>query len=119
MYCVLDLNLCFVHPDFRRRGAGGQLLDWGVKRTDELGMVAYIDATSEGKGLYESFGFVARSGIVIDFSKTNPGELWKKLEGECLPYFFWPMFRGIGGKPFEGAGHTDSDAKDRGGRGGE
>lgn len=89
------MNLCFVHPDFRKRGAGSQLLDWGVRRVDEQGLPAYIDAAVDGKGLYESFGFAAGAEIVINFSKPHSGVLWKQLEEKCLPHSFWPMFRGV------------------------
>lgn len=27
---LLDLQLCFTHPDFRRRGAGSMMLQWGT-----------------------------------------------------------------------------------------
>lgn len=39
------------------RGAGGLMMAWGVKKADEDGVEAYLDATPEGKPLYEKFGF--------------------------------------------------------------
>ncbi|KUJ17684.1 uncharacterized protein LY89DRAFT_584027 [Mollisia scopiformis] len=88
-----DLNLCFVHPDFRRQGAGSQLLAWGVSKADEQKMVAYVDASGDGKALYEQFGFVASKQVTVNFTKDNPGELWKRLEKISLPHSFWPMSR--------------------------
>lgn len=40
------------------RGAGGLMMAWGAKRADEDGVEAYLDATPEGKALYERFEFV-------------------------------------------------------------
>jgi hypothetical protein len=30
---------------------------WGLQKADELGLPTYLEATSEGKPLYERFGF--------------------------------------------------------------
>lgn len=40
------------------RGAGGLMMAWGAERADENCMEAYLDATPDGKPLYEKFGFV-------------------------------------------------------------
>lgn len=39
------------------RGAGGMMMRWGVGRADEERVACYLDATPEGKPLYERFGF--------------------------------------------------------------
>lgn len=46
-----------VHPDFQRRGAGSMLVEYGCKRADELGVIAVLGATDQGKGLYLKHGF--------------------------------------------------------------
>lgn len=49
------------HPQWERRGAGSMIIQWGCDRADEAGVVAYIDASKKGKGLYQKFGFEDRS----------------------------------------------------------
>jgi predicted N-acetyltransferase YhbS len=54
-YC-LPTNLC-THPDFQRKGAAIALVQWGVKRADELCIPAYLKASDVGYGLYAKLGF--------------------------------------------------------------
>lgn len=90
---MLDLVLCFVLPEFRRRGAGTQLVQWGIEKADELDMISLLDATPLGKPLYERLGFVAQEKFVVNFSKENPADVWKDLERRCLPHITWLMIR--------------------------
>jgi len=74
------------------------MMEWGVRKADELGLEAYIDATAEGKPLYENYGFVAAGGIDLDASKPDPSPRWKERAQCHLPFTFWPMWRPVGGK---------------------
>jgi WD repeat-containing protein 48 len=60
------LNSLATHPDHRGRGAASLLLDWGTKKADEEGLIAYLDATGVGKGLYEKAGFEVRKVLEWD-----------------------------------------------------
>lgn len=51
------LELIVTRSRYQGRGAGGMLMRWGVERADEEGVECYLDATPEGKRLYERFGF--------------------------------------------------------------
>lgn len=42
---------------FQGRGAGGMMLQWGVDMAEKDGVECYLDATPQGKPLYEKFGF--------------------------------------------------------------
>ncbi|KAK3374254.1 acyl-CoA N-acyltransferase [Lasiosphaeria ovina] len=53
------LEFACVTPALQRRGAGAALVRWGVDRADADGVEAYLDATPDGKQLYERFGFCA------------------------------------------------------------
>jgi len=55
-----------VRPEFQRQGHGGRLVDWGVKKADELGLSAYTDATEKGLGLYLKHGFQEVDRVVVD-----------------------------------------------------
>lgn len=52
--------LC-THPHYRGRGAASLLMAWGCEQADRDQMPLYVDATPEGKPLYERFGFEDRT----------------------------------------------------------
>jgi len=63
------LESLVTHPDHHRRGAGSMLLKWGVAEADRLGVVGYLEASSEGKLLYERFGYKPVRDILFDARK--------------------------------------------------
>jgi len=73
------LNMCFTHPEHRRRGVGRLLMDWGVKKADELGLPAYIEATDEGLELYKAYGFKVKDNVDLDATSENPSEEFTKI----------------------------------------
>ena len=73
-------------------------MDWGIKKADELDLESYIDATEAGVPLYETSGYVKASRVDFSAYKDNPSPQWKQLQGELLPFAFWPMWRPAGGK---------------------
>ncbi len=59
------IGMVLVHPDFRRRGIGTALLQRAIAHLREEKGVACVrlDATPEGRPLYESLGFQAEWGL--------------------------------------------------------
>lgn len=51
------LEIIVVKREFQARGAGGMMMQWGVDQADAERVECYLDATPEGKPLYEKFGF--------------------------------------------------------------
>ncbi|THW55132.1 hypothetical protein D6C86_03721 [Aureobasidium pullulans] len=51
------LKVLATHPDAQRRGAGAAALKWGLKKADELGVPAYLEASRVGRPLYAKHGF--------------------------------------------------------------
>ncbi|KAL6863674.1 putative GNAT family acetyltransferase [Trichoderma novae-zelandiae] len=68
------LKLLHTDPDHQRRGAGGMCLQWGVSMADRLGLVSYLEASEEGRPLYERYGFREVDRIVVDLSKWGSTE---------------------------------------------
>lgn len=60
------LNQLATHPDHQGRGIGKLLLDWGMNKADEEGLVCYLNATEVGKRMYEKRGFEVRKVIEWD-----------------------------------------------------
>lgn len=96
------LNMCFVHPDHRRRGVGSLLVEWGTKKADEMGVEAFIEATVNAEPLYKRHGFATMNEFKLKPCKSNPGEEWTRLEKEIGPIHGYFMWRPIGGKYEEG-----------------
>ena len=59
------------HPEHRRCGAASLLMRWGLEQVDRDGLEAYIDASSDGKLLYEHFGFKPAKEVVYEFSDSD------------------------------------------------
>jgi GNAT superfamily N-acetyltransferase len=53
----LMLNMFATHPEHQGRGASKALLDWGLKKADDEGLVTYLNATDIGRRIYEKRGF--------------------------------------------------------------
>lgn len=83
----------FIHPDYRRHGAGQQVLDWGMKKADELGLDVFLDATPPGKPLYEANGFICLKENITKPTMENPDEKWKEMENKVGAFTFWLMQR--------------------------
>lgn len=45
------------------------LLKWGAEQADRLGLDSFLEASPEGKPLYERKGFKEVETLVTDFSK--------------------------------------------------
>jgi hypothetical protein len=60
------LELVATRPEFQGKGAAGMLLRWGLEKADGEGAESYLEASPEGKPIYERFGFVAQEELVVD-----------------------------------------------------
>lgn len=58
-----DLHICFTLAEYRRRGAGSMMLQWGCDVADALGIAGWIEASAEGNFLYKCHGFYEHSKI--------------------------------------------------------
>ena len=74
-----------VSPQHQRRGVGQALMEWGCAQADAHGVEAVVEASDEGKGLYERFGFQALRHVKL---REGTGR-FKDREGQE----FWWMVR--------------------------
>ena len=51
------LELIVTKPEYYGKGAGNLLVKWGTDEADKVGWPCYLDATPDGKRLYERNGF--------------------------------------------------------------
>ena len=61
----IHLWLLTTHPDFRRRGAGTMLCNWGIDRAAEKGWVVTVLASPLGKLLYEYLGCKLLGSVTV------------------------------------------------------
>lgn len=81
------VELVATRPEYRGRGAAGMLLRWGLQKADAEGVETYLEASPEGKPIYEHLGFREVERLVV-------------LEGrfvECM------MVRGVKGGELVGS----------------
>lgn len=62
----VDLESLFTHPDHQGKGVGKALLQRCIQDAEELGLVAYLEATEEGLPLYAKNGFETIRTNVFD-----------------------------------------------------
>lgn len=61
------------------------MMEWGIKKADELGVDAFVEATETGKLLYEKYGFIIYYKVVVNTIIENPSLAWRTLEKELPP----------------------------------
>jgi len=68
------LELVATRKEWQGRGAAGMLLRWGVQRADEDGVEAYLEASPEGKPVYERYGFREVERVVVSLEGKGCSE---------------------------------------------
>ncbi len=98
------LNNSFTHPAHRRHGAGKLLMEWGIRKADELGLETYIEASPLGSTLYRKHGFriVGEADVQPDASMEEDDEEWRRCRERMSPLRFAIMKRPVGGRWEEG-----------------
>jgi GNAT superfamily N-acetyltransferase len=86
------LDVCYCHPGWQGRGAGKLLVRWGTQRADELGVKGFVEASYEGRRLYESCGFVVKEHVLLkggevkeewgDYGEVGYNWMERELGGE-------------------------------------
>ncbi|KAJ0418757.1 hypothetical protein BJY00DRAFT_175716 [Aspergillus carlsbadensis] len=53
----IELDVLYVDPVYQRQGIASDLLRWGFEKSTQLGLPIYLEATAEGRPVYERYGF--------------------------------------------------------------
>jgi GNAT superfamily N-acetyltransferase len=62
-------------PQHERRGAGSMLVRWGCEKADEVGVEAYLEASTIGEPMYARHGFQRVKEIEFDLKKYGGDEV--------------------------------------------
>lgn len=54
---ITDLEIVATDPTYQGKGAGSQMMRWGLEKADEQAVEAYLEASPEAVPLYEKLGF--------------------------------------------------------------
>ncbi|PLB48681.1 acyl-CoA N-acyltransferase [Aspergillus steynii IBT 23096] len=65
----VHVDALFTHPDHQRKGIGKALLQTCLREANELGLVTFLEATEDGRPLYEKSGFKVLKECVFDAEK--------------------------------------------------
>jgi GNAT superfamily N-acetyltransferase len=68
------LEVLATRPEYQGKGAAGRLLRWGMQRADEEGTETYLEASPDGKPIYEHFGFKEVDRLVVELKEEVVGE---------------------------------------------
>jgi GNAT superfamily N-acetyltransferase len=83
------LEILATRPEWQGKGAGGKLLRWGLRKADEEGTETYLEASPDGKPIYEHLGFEEVDRLVVQLEGKGEGVLSEKEFVECF------MVRGV------------------------
>lgn len=105
---VIVLHMAFTTPEYRRKGVGTIFMEWGTQKADSMGLECWLDATDNGRPLYEKHGFIHLMDHFLDadidkekLTEAEREEL-KKIREETLPIHITSMWRPVGGWYVEG-----------------
>ncbi|KJZ73758.1 hypothetical protein HIM_06876 [Hirsutella minnesotensis 3608] len=65
------LKMLHTDPAHQKRGAASQLIEWGTKKADDLGLACYLEASDVSRKLYERHGFEEVDKVAVDLSRWN------------------------------------------------
>jgi ribosomal protein S18 acetylase RimI-like enzyme len=77
------LEFVATRPEEQGKGAAGMLLRWGLQKVDEEGTEAYLEASPEGKPIYEHYGFAEVERLVVSL-EGKEGVNGEKEFVECF-----------------------------------
>ncbi|KAH8677927.1 acyl-CoA N-acyltransferase [Xylariales sp. PMI_506] len=70
VYCVTMAT----HPDYRRKGIGRMLVQWGIDIAEQLGLPIYVESTTTAVPLFESTGFKILEGEAVVHKASATGD---------------------------------------------
>ncbi|KAF1976795.1 acyl-CoA N-acyltransferase [Bimuria novae-zelandiae CBS 107.79] len=87
------LYIILTHPDYRRKGIGAMLVQWGIDMAKELGVEFWLDASPVGKPLYEKMGFELVERVPLVPKTEVPDEVWNTTAQKFKDVVVWTMWR--------------------------
>ena len=86
------ISYCFVHPEYRRRGVGRMMMEWGLKIADAKQLDTWVESTIVGRALYESCGFKRLKWLSLGVGIDN-------IQNTAWPANFLPILGHVLSRP--------------------
>jgi len=67
-----------VDPEYQRRGIGTQLLEWGIKKADELHAKIWLTSTPKAASTYQRNGWKVVETHEVDLEKYGGEGLYRR-----------------------------------------
>lgn len=77
----LHLALIGTEPQYTRMGVGTALVQWGTDWAQKEGVPAILEASPDGQGLYEKFGFEIEEWVGAPVMRNAPFMIWGRHLG--------------------------------------
>ncbi|KAI0852433.1 hypothetical protein F5Y00DRAFT_258839 [Daldinia vernicosa] len=90
----IELEQLAVHPDYRKRGVGRLLTNWGIQKADDMGLECCAESVRFAVPIYERYGFGNVDYLDPDLTTSNPSARWKEYEADDSRVFL--MWRPAG-----------------------
>lgn len=87
------LSAMAVHPAHRGRGAGGLMMEYGVKLADEMNVEMFAEAKPLGRRLYERYGLYTLFTLLVDTEKRDASDAWRAYQGHLGHVHVYAMWR--------------------------
>lgn len=58
------------------------MMDWGLRKAEELDLECFLEASDPGRDLYEKYEFCRLMDFFVNTHKKGASMTWKKLENE-------------------------------------
>ena len=93
-----ELDMMFTHPSHRGKGVGSTLMKYGMDLAAKMNVEVLVEASEDGRWLYDKFGLRSLSKEVFETTKKNPSDAWRKFAhefGTVCHYWMWKPAQGI------------------------
>ncbi|KAL9082640.1 MAG: hypothetical protein Q9165_008838 [Trypethelium subeluteriae] len=92
---VKDLNIIFTLPEYRRKGIGDMIMEWGVAKAAQMHVDMWLDATIYGIPLYKKHGFMIVNENNLCPQRESPSKEWEAIHRELSPMVMWQMKKSV------------------------
>ena len=76
MLTCTDLSALGTRPKYQKQGAASLLVQRGVEKADDFNIPAYLEATTDGKGVYMKHGFEEVEKFKLELAPWKEGEFF-------------------------------------------
>lgn len=68
------ISYCFTDPNHRHKGVASLAMKWGIQKSEELGLDAFVESTEDGRAFYEAHGFEVFDDFYLDAATDSPNQ---------------------------------------------